>query len=74
MAFIVILSPDYAKSRWCLDELAKLCDLRASLGHPILPIFYEVDPSSVRKQKEDFGSAFFKTCQGKAEQVKQSFD
>ncbi|KAF2546245.1 hypothetical protein F2Q70_00020604, partial [Brassica cretica] len=50
VAFIVILSPDYAKSRWCLDELAKLCDLRASLGRPILPIFYEVDPWHFRKQ------------------------
>ncbi|KAF3604833.1 hypothetical protein DY000_02046400 [Brassica cretica] len=50
VAFIVILSPDYAKSRWCLDELAKLCDLRASLGRPILPIFYEVDPWHFWKQ------------------------
>ncbi|CAG7864777.1 unnamed protein product [Brassica rapa] len=50
VAFIFILSPDYAKSRWCLDELAKLCDLRASLGRPILPIFYEVDPWHLRKQ------------------------
>ncbi|KAL0705125.1 hypothetical protein Bca4012_071550 [Brassica carinata] len=50
VAFIVILSPGYAKSRWCLDELAKLWDLRASLGRPILPIFYEVDPWHFWKQ------------------------
>ncbi|KAH0864420.1 hypothetical protein HID58_081631 [Brassica napus] len=49
VAFIVVLSPDYAKSHWCLKELAKLCDLR-SLGRPILPIFYEVDPWSFRRQ------------------------
>ncbi|CAN7133821.1 disease resistance protein TAO1 [Brassica rapa] len=50
VAFIVVLSPDYAKSHWCLKELAKLCDLRSSLGRPILPIFYEVDPWSFRTQ------------------------
>ncbi|CAH8337032.1 unnamed protein product [Eruca vesicaria subsp. sativa] len=50
VAFIVILSPDYAKSHWCLEELAKLCDMRSSLGRPLLPIFYEVDPWHFRKQ------------------------
>ncbi|XP_056866535.1 toll/interleukin-1 receptor-like protein [Raphanus sativus] len=50
VAFVVVLSPDYAKSHWCLEELAKLCDLRSSLGRPMLPIFYEVDPWHFRKQ------------------------
>ncbi|KAF8079625.1 hypothetical protein N665_1013s0022 [Sinapis alba] len=50
VAFVVVLSPDYAKSHWCLEELANLCDLRSSLGRPILPIFYEVDPWHFRKQ------------------------
>ncbi|KAF8086733.1 hypothetical protein N665_0613s0002 [Sinapis alba] len=50
VAFVVVLSADYAKSHWCLEELAKLCDLRSSLGRPILPIFYEVDPCHFRRQ------------------------
>ncbi|KAF3554107.1 hypothetical protein F2Q69_00011674 [Brassica cretica] len=37
-------------SHWFLEELAKFCDLRSSLGRPILPIFYKVDPWHFRKQ------------------------
>ncbi|KFK26757.1 hypothetical protein AALP_AA8G289500 [Arabis alpina] len=33
----------------------------------VIPIFYEVDPSHVRKQTGDFGKAFEITCEGKAE-------
>ncbi|XP_024008019.1 toll/interleukin-1 receptor-like protein [Eutrema salsugineum] len=50
VAFIVVLSPDYAKSHGCLEELAKLCDLKSSLAHRMLPIFYEVEPWHFRKQ------------------------
>ncbi|RVX10626.1 TMV resistance protein N [Vitis vinifera] len=54
-AFIAIISPNYASSRWCLEELAKVCECRRL----ILPVFYQVDPSDVRRQKgrfhEDFG-------------------
>ncbi|CAN6888054.1 unnamed protein product [Brassica oleracea] len=49
VAFVVVLSPEYARSHWC-RELAKFCDLRSSLGRPILPIFYKVDPWHFRKQ------------------------
>ncbi|CAN8313143.1 unnamed protein product [Cochlearia groenlandica] len=44
VAFVVVLSPEYAKSHMCLEELAKLCDMKSSLGHFILPIFYNVEP------------------------------
>ena len=50
VAFVVVLSPEYARSHCCLEELAKFCDLRSSLGRPILPIFYKVDPWHFRKQ------------------------
>ncbi|KAJ4711219.1 Disease resistance protein [Melia azedarach] len=53
-ASIIILSPRYGNSRWCLEELAKICEL----NRLILPVFYGVDPSDVRRQqgpfKEDF--------------------
>lgn len=49
-AFIAILSPSYASSSWCLEELAKVCECRRL----ILPVFYRVDPSSVRRQKGCF--------------------
>ncbi|KAG5067994.1 hypothetical protein AAZX31_01G037200 [Glycine max] len=53
-AAVVVLSPDYASSHWCLDELAKIC----KCGRLILPVFYWVDPSHVRKQKGPFEDSF----------------
>ncbi|KAI9169618.1 hypothetical protein LWI28_015059 [Acer negundo] len=53
-ASIIILSPKYGSSRRCLEGLAKICEL----NRLILPVFYKVDPSNVRRQegpfKEDF--------------------
>uniref|UniRef100_A0A803R3N9 TIR domain-containing protein n=1 Tax=Cannabis sativa TaxID=3483 RepID=A0A803R3N9_CANSA len=46
-AAIVILSKRYADSRWCLEELAKICDCPNKL---ILPVFCEIAPGDVRKQ------------------------
>ncbi|XP_033135704.1 disease resistance protein TAO1 isoform X2 [Brassica rapa] len=57
-ASLVLFSPHYADSRWCLDELATLCDLSSSLDRPMIPIFYKVDPSHVRKQSGDFVKHF----------------
>lgn len=53
-AAIVILSPNYASSRWCLEELARVCELR----RPVLPVFYRVDPSDVRRQRGSFEEGF----------------
>ncbi|KAM5574594.1 disease resistance protein RUN1 [Rosa sericea] len=52
---IAIFSSKYADSRWCLDELAKAVDCMNMLGQTILPVFYHVDPSEVRKQTGKFG-------------------
>lgn len=54
---IIILSKNYATSRWCLDELAMILDCREN-GHLVLPVFYRVNPSEVRKQEGNFGSGF----------------
>ena len=53
-AAIVVLSPGYADSRWCLEELAKICEC----GKLILPVFYQVDPSDVRRQRGPFEDDF----------------
>ncbi|CAH8349775.1 unnamed protein product [Eruca vesicaria subsp. sativa] len=57
-ASVVVLSSRYAESLSCLDELAMVCDLGSSLDRPILPIFYKVDPSHVRKQSDSFANDF----------------
>ena len=55
---IVILSKNYAFSTWCMDELAKIIQCMKEMEMTVLPIFYEVDPSDVRKQMGTFAQAF----------------
>ncbi|KAL3329322.1 hypothetical protein AABB24_036431 [Solanum stoloniferum] len=55
---IVVFSKNYASSSWCLDELVKILDCKQRLKQIVLPIFYDVDPSQVRKQDGSFGKAF----------------
>ncbi|XP_065634102.1 disease resistance protein RPV1-like [Quercus suber] len=57
---IVILSSDYASSRWCLIELAKIVDCMKKTGLVVLPVFHYVDPSDVRNQREIYAEAFKK--------------
>ncbi|VVA40569.1 PREDICTED: TMV resistance [Prunus dulcis] len=56
---IVVLSPNYASSSWCLDELTKILQCMKSKSI-VLPVFYHVDPSDVRKQTGSFACAFAK--------------
>jgi hypothetical protein len=51
---------NYASSTWCLDELVKIVECRKNNGQLVLPVFYKVDPSEVRKQDRDFGVALAK--------------
>ncbi|XP_034675392.1 disease resistance protein RPV1-like isoform X2 [Vitis riparia] len=55
---IIVFSENYASSSWCLDELAKIVDSINVMGHVALPVFYNVDPSHVRKQTGSFAEAF----------------
>ncbi|KAK7292708.1 hypothetical protein RJT34_15560 [Clitoria ternatea] len=57
MFALIILSPNYASSTWCLDELQKIVECKA-FGQTVFPIFYGVDPSDVRHQRGSFAKAF----------------
>ncbi|KAM4080463.1 hypothetical protein ACJW30_11G018400 [Castanea mollissima] len=57
---IVILSRNYASSTWCLDELVKITGCMKEMKMMVLPIFYDVDPSTIRKQMGTFAQAFAK--------------
>ncbi|XP_065635930.1 disease resistance protein Roq1 isoform X1 [Quercus suber] len=57
---IVILSKNYATSTWCLDELVKIIKCMKEMKIMVFPIFYDVDPSNVRKQTGSFAQAFSK--------------
>ena len=55
---IIVFSTNYATSRWCLDELAKIMECDRRLQQIVLPVFYDVDPSDVRNQKGSLEKAF----------------
>ena len=59
MISIVIFSKNFASSTWCLKELVKIFECRSN-GQRVLPIFYKVDPSEIRKQDREYGIALAK--------------
>ncbi|CAN6817780.1 unnamed protein product [Brassica oleracea] len=62
---IVLLSKNYASSTWCLNELVEIIKCKEEFGQTVMPLFYKVDPTDVKKQTGDFGKVFKKTCKGK---------
>ncbi|XAR49283.1 hypothetical protein NMG60_11032438 [Bertholletia excelsa] len=65
---IVVFSKSYASSSRCLDELEMILQHKTSFGgHHVLPIFYDVDPSHVRRQMGSFKEAFESYEEGERE-------
>ncbi|CAN7035807.1 unnamed protein product [Brassica oleracea var. botrytis] len=65
---IILISRNYASSKWCLDELVEIMKCREELGQTAMAIFYKVDPSDVKKLTGDFGKVFRRTCAGKTKE------
>ena len=59
MISIVVFSKNFASSTWCLNEFVKIFECRSN-GQFVLPIFYKVNPSEIRKQDGEFGIALAK--------------
>ncbi|KAI9104358.1 hypothetical protein K1719_022930 [Acacia pycnantha] len=57
---IIIFSQNYAGSSWCLKELEKIMECYRKTYQEVFPIFYDVQPSEVRKQQNAFGKAWEK--------------
>ena len=55
---IVVFSKDYASSTWCLRELSQILECKQE--GEIIPVFYEIEPSQVRKQSGSYKEAFEK--------------
>ncbi|XP_045823355.1 heat shock cognate 70 kDa protein 2-like isoform X1 [Trifolium pratense] len=61
---IIVLSENFADSKWCLKELVKILDCRKRKKQLVLPIFYEVEPSDIRHLKGRY-------CEAMAEHGKE---
>ncbi|KAK2421536.1 disease resistance protein RPV1 [Trifolium repens] len=58
---IVVLSKNYASSSFCLEELSKILDsIKDKVNRSVLPVFYKVDPSDIRKLQKSYGEAIAK--------------
>ena len=54
---VVVFSKNYGNSDWYLDELVKIMECKRLFNQRVIPIFYDVSPSEVRKQEGDFAEA-----------------
>ncbi|XP_022769585.1 TMV resistance protein N-like [Durio zibethinus] len=70
MISVIVFSQKYATSSWCLDELSKIMECRDSRGQLVVPIFYHVNPSDIRKLKGSFEEAFVDHERNRIDKVK----
>jgi hypothetical protein len=54
---LVVFSKNYASSSWCLDELVTILE-RRKMGQIVVPVFYDINASDVRKQTGSYADAF----------------
>ncbi|KAG2254825.1 hypothetical protein Bca52824_084961 [Brassica carinata] len=55
---VVVLSENYATSRWCLQELVHITKCVKKKQMELIPVFFGVDPSHVKRQSGNFAKAF----------------
>ncbi|RXI00722.1 hypothetical protein DVH24_000956 [Malus domestica] len=55
---VIIFSQNYASSTWCLDELVHIIECNERYGQKVIPVFYDINPSDVRKQHGSYAGAF----------------
>ncbi|BAT80136.1 hypothetical protein VIGAN_02311400, partial [Vigna angularis var. angularis] len=65
---LIIFSPDYASSYWCLEELVTIHECREKFKQIVIPVFYQVEPRIVRHQSESYKDSFDR--HGREDQIK----
>ncbi|KAK4789688.1 hypothetical protein SAY86_016992 [Trapa natans] len=58
---LIVFSPNYAESHWCLDEVIEIINCAREYqghGYMVVPIFFDVEPTDVKNQTADFGEGF----------------
>ncbi|ESQ39637.1 hypothetical protein EUTSA_v10000750mg [Eutrema salsugineum] len=61
---LAIFSESYTESNWCLKEVEKMNDCMEQGNLVVIPIFYKVEPSTVRYLKGDFGDKLWILVKG----------
>ncbi|TQD84000.1 hypothetical protein C1H46_030450 [Malus baccata] len=54
---VIIFSQNYS-STWCLDEIVHILKCKERYGQMVIPVFYNINPSDVRKQHGTYADAF----------------
>ncbi|XP_009345470.3 disease resistance-like protein DSC1 isoform X1 [Pyrus x bretschneideri] len=54
---VIIFSQNYACSKWCLIELVHIMECKKKNGQTVLPIFYDISPSDLRKENGIYANA-----------------
>ncbi|KAI9111653.1 hypothetical protein K1719_017343 [Acacia pycnantha] len=65
---IIVFSKNYASSRWTMDELVKIMNCQETRGQVVLPIFYDITPSEVRRKRSSSTGVMFRSSMNETEQ------
>ncbi|XP_039157811.1 disease resistance protein RUN1 [Eucalyptus grandis] len=57
---IIVFSEDYASSKWCLEEVAKIMECKEQRNLTVLSVFYKVEPREMRKGRMSYQRALDK--------------
>ncbi|KAB2615663.1 TMV resistance protein N-like [Pyrus ussuriensis x Pyrus communis] len=57
---IVVFSQNYPSSTWCLKELVQIMECMDTHKRIVVPVFYQANPSNIRKLEGSFAEAFAK--------------
>ncbi|CAJ2656076.1 unnamed protein product [Trifolium pratense] len=55
---LIIFSENYASSHWCLDELVKIFECKKKYGQIVIPVFFNVETTVVKRQTKSYEKAF----------------
>ncbi|XP_014498999.1 putative disease resistance protein At4g11170 [Vigna radiata var. radiata] len=70
---VIIFSPGYVSSEWCLEELAKIFECRVKYGHTIIPVFYHVEQADILYRSGRYRRSPFAKDDSKHESKLQSW-
>uniref|UniRef100_A0A0R0F079 TIR domain-containing protein n=1 Tax=Glycine max TaxID=3847 RepID=A0A0R0F079_SOYBN len=58
ISYTLLKEIEDANLSWCLDEVVKILECKQRHGQILLPVFYHVEPSTVRNQTGSYPEAF----------------